>query len=286
MKANTWYALEAPPIPYFISSGKSEYVPGEQHPNRRGLGLFDLLLVVKGCLFIGEDAKQWELGPGEILLLLPDRYHYATKPSEVETVFYWVHFHYSGSVKETEERVSSMQQLNRPWSNSYTMQLPQTALLENPASAVLILNRLQELSVSSRSRAYWQEQQLFMELLGLLEESIRTKEHTPAVRLAEKTESYLRQNFKERITNETLSEALHFHPNYIVRCMKEVYGCTPMEYLLDYRLEQAKLLLLSTERSVSMIAEAAGFSQAPYFSSCFKQKYGISPLSFRKQFSG
>jgi AraC-like DNA-binding protein len=58
-----------------------------------------------------------------------------------------------------------------------------------------------------------------------------------------------------------------------------------MEYLHEYRLEQAKLLLIKTEWPVAQIAEHVGFQYAPYFSSCFKQYTGISPLRFRKQYS-
>jgi AraC-like DNA-binding protein len=58
-----------------------------------------------------------------------------------------------------------------------------------------------------------------------------------------------------------------------------------MEYLLYYRVERAKLLLLKTEWPVSAVAEQVGFSQTPYFSVCFKKQTGLSPLQFRKRFA-
>lgn len=96
--------------------------------------------------------------------------------------------------------------------------------------------------------------------------------------------AYIQKNYKEKITNEALAAALHFHPNYIVRCMKSKYGRTPIEYLLDYRLERAKRLLVTTEWSIERIAEEVGFRYSPYFSSCFKQSVGLTPLKFRKQY--
>ncbi|MNO05578.1 Arabinose operon regulatory protein [compost metagenome] len=67
--------------------------------------------------------------------------------------------------------------------------------------------------------------------------------------------------------------------------MKRVYGLTPMEYLTDYRLEQAKLLLLKTEIPVAAVAERTGFENTAYFSRRFTSKVGISPLRYRKRYS-
>jgi AraC-like DNA-binding protein len=118
-----------------------------------------------------------------------------------------------------------------------------------------------------------------------MEEGDKHVKASPSVILAERTEAYLRQNFQNDLSNETLSKALHFHANYIVRCMKEVCRCTPMEYVHEYRLKQAKLLLVRTEWSVGQIAEHVGYQYAPYFSSCFKQWMGVSPLRYRKEYS-
>ena len=124
-----------------------------------------------------------------------------------------------------------------------------------------------------------------MELLRLLDAGQTRSDASPALKLADKIEAYLRQHYQSDVTNSSLAEEFHFHPNYIVRCMKEIYDCTPMAYLHAYRIEQAKLLLIKTEWSIARIAEHIGFLHAPYFSNCFKAATGISPLRFRKQYS-
>jgi len=58
-----------------------------------------------------------------------------------------------------------------------------------------------------------------------------------------------------------------------------------MEYLLQVRLEQARLLLLKTDWSMSRISEEVGFEYASYFSRCFTALNGISPYQYRKQYS-
>jgi AraC-like DNA-binding protein len=65
--------------------------------------------------------------------------------------------------------------------------------------------------------------------------------------------------------------------------MKEIYRCTPMDYLLKIRMEQAKLLLIKTEWPIAAVAEQVGFHYAPYFTSCFRRYAGMPPMAFRKQ---
>ncbi|WP_372661580.1 AraC family transcriptional regulator [Cohnella sp.] len=268
--------LQTPPTPYYLECGQSQYPIGYQHPNRRNLGVYDLLVVVSGTLHIGENDQAWALSAGQTLLLLPDREHYSVKPCEEETVFYWIHFN---AVRAADDKG------DRGFMNRYIIQLPQRSQLTNLQQAYHLIDRLLSLRGEHRSNAFWQEQKLLLELLRLLEEGEKHLKLAPSVLLAERTEAYLRQNYQASLSNETLSKALHFHPNYIVRCMKETYHCTPMEYLHEYRLNQAMLFLIATEWSIAQIAEHVGFQYVPYFSSCFKERIGVSPLKYRKGYS-
>jgi len=58
-------------------------------------------------------------------------------------------------------------------------------------------------------------------------------------------------------------------------------GRTPRWYVLDCRLEQARMLLVNSQRSVTHIALELGFSSLQHFSSSFRQLYGESPSGFR-----
>jgi AraC-like DNA-binding protein len=288
MEDKTFVTMALPPMPYYITTGLSTFAVGDQHPNRRNLGVFDLIGVIQGTLYIGEERRQWSVAAGQTLLLLPDRYHYAVQPCDSETMFYWVHFEYKGewSLESSASAGYSGAPVGQTWENPHTVRIPQYGAPADFGLTEQLMRTLSACSDQSRPSAYWKEQQLFVELLGMLEE--RPEENgsaAPAAALADKTEAYLRQHYQAEITNGSLAEALHFHPNYIVRCMKAVYRCSPMEYLHRYRMEQAKLLLIKTELPIARIAEQAGFQNAPYFSNCFKQYAGVSPLRFRKRFS-
>jgi AraC-like DNA-binding protein len=279
--------FELPPVPYYITTGFSVFSPGEEHPNRHNIGIFDLLWVVKGALYIGEEDSQWEITEGQTLLLLPNRHHYSHLPCKVETHFYWNHFEYQGVWCHkliSDETIRPSYPVRHAWANPYTIHIPQYAAPPEFTIAERLLRKLITLSGQQRSTTFWQEQQAFIELLHLLEEGELGAGSSPALHLAERTEAYLRQHFQSNITNESLAEALRYHPNYISRCMKEIFHCTPLEYLHEYRLEQAKQLLIKTNWSISQIAEHIGFQYTPYFSNCFKEYAGMSPLRFRKQY--
>lgn len=272
--------LQTPPLPYYWESGRSDFRVGERHPNRRNLGLYDLLIVIGGALHIGENGQEWTLGAGDTLLLLPDGEHYAVKPCERETSFYWVHFEHCEWNRGSRDTAADDAASSLPFGNPYAMRLVKQAALPVPQEAFGLMRRLLALPVGD---SFWEEQRLLSRLLSLLEERNIGGTQSPSTKLAEQAAAYLQQHYQEELTNESVAAALHFHPNYVVRCMKTNYGVTPMHYLLQFRLDRAKRLLVSTEWPIERIAEEVGFRYAPYFSTCFKRSVGVTPLQFRRQ---
>lgn len=68
-----------------------------------------------------------------------------------------------------------------------------------------------------------------------------------------------------------------------VRSFKSRFHQTPMDYLIHYRIEQAKRLLTQTEASVTEIAFQAGFQSSAYFTKTFRTLQGMTPTAFRQQ---
>ena len=66
----------------------------------------------------------------------------------------------------------------------------------------------------------------------------------------------------------------------------EYYHTTPGKWLTQKRLEYAKHLLDTSKKNVSEIADESGFENVTHFSRIFKEKYGLSPIYFRKQING
>lgn len=60
-------------------------------------------------------------------------------------------------------------------------------------------------------------------------------------------------------------------------------GCSPIEYLIRYRMEKAKELLIATDLTVTEIALSSGFETVSYFDRAFKKAFGTTPKAFRKK---
>lgn len=61
---------------------------------------------------------------------------------------------------------------------------------------------------------------------------------------------------------------------------KHIYGDTVFNFLLDYKLEYARRLLLSKKHNISEISNQIGYSAASHFISAFKKKYGTTPKQY------
>lgn len=95
----------------------------------------------------------------------------------------------------------------------------------------------------------------------------------------------MEDNFLYNLTLEDFAKiALRSLPTF-KREFKTIYNTTPGKWLLHKRLENANMLLNSTSKSVNEIAFESGFENNTHFSRVFKEKYGKSPLHFRKETS-
>ena len=63
----------------------------------------------------------------------------------------------------------------------------------------------------------------------------------------------------------------------LYRKVKSISGSSPVELLRNARLNRAYQLLLTTDKSVSEVAYAVGFTAPSYFTKCFKEEYGMVP---------
>ena len=70
---------------------------------------------------------------------------------------------------------------------------------------------------------------------------------------------------------------------HFIRVFEKIVGSTPLEYRNNIRMEHASDLLLGEQLSIEEISDIVGYSSASYFSSAFKQKYGLSPKQYQKQ---
>lgn len=84
------------------------------------------------------------------------------------------------------------------------------------------------------------------------------------------------------VTVEDLASDMNLSRVQLYRKVKALTGSSPVELLRSARLSRAYQLLLTTDRSVSEVAYAVGFTAPSYFTKCFKEEYGMVPGDVRK----
>jgi len=84
-------------------------------------------------------------------------------------------------------------------------------------------------------------------------------------------------------TVQRMADSLNLSKSRFFTIYKKQFGTTPMNDLLEFRMERAIRLLQSTSYSISDIAAKCGFSSEFYFSNFFKKKMGISPIRYRQK---
>lgn len=117
---------------------------------------------------------------------------------------------------------------------------------------------------------------------------IETLPKFPATRVQFRTQvrvqkmlDYLYTHYAEPITLSDIAEAASVSRSEAARCFHEYMGCSPVNALIDYRLQMAHKLLHDTSMTVQQISSDCGFRSINYFGRQFQKRYGYTPGSVR-----
>lgn len=92
---------------------------------------------------------------------------------------------------------------------------------------------------------------------------------------------YIKKNFRRDIKLDEIALNVRYNKFYLCRVFKEAMGQTIQNYMLDLRINNAKLLLTKTNMVLTEIVYGSGFSSQAYFCHIFKRKTGMTPLQYR-----
>jgi len=98
--------------------------------------------------------------------------------------------------------------------------------------------------------------------------------------------NYINMEYQKEIKLNDLAEMIYLSPVYFCSTFKEKYGVSPIQYLQNVRLENAKRLLCNTDESVTEISRKVGFQSIHYFSRFFKTHEGVTPNEYRRRQQG
>ncbi|WNZ22663.1 helix-turn-helix transcriptional regulator [Leptolyngbya sp. NK1-12] len=94
----------------------------------------------------------------------------------------------------------------------------------------------------------------------------------------------LLQNLHEPLTLAELARRSQLNECTLKQGFKQEFGMTVFDYLLDYRLEQAREMLERGAMQVAEVMTAVGLKNRSYFAAAFRQKFGQNPKQYQQQF--
>ncbi len=95
-------------------------------------------------------------------------------------------------------------------------------------------------------------------------------------------EREVKEHFAENLTLKELSKKYYVNSSYLGQIFRKKYGQSFKDYLSNYRINEAALMLLKTDKKISVIAEEVGYHDTDYFISRFIEQKGCTPARFRK----
>jgi AraC family transcriptional regulator len=92
---------------------------------------------------------------------------------------------------------------------------------------------------------------------------------------------YLEAKMPQRVDLATLAQLAGLSQSHYSRAFKAATGLAPYQWQLQSRVERAQDLLLNTNGSLEVIADATGFADAVHFGRTFRKMTGATPAAWR-----
>lgn len=94
---------------------------------------------------------------------------------------------------------------------------------------------------------------------------------------------YIHKHYFEDLSTEQIAKSIMVSPSECLRCFHNTIGTTPIQYVKQYRVQKAALLLQTTSLKISDIGAQCGFQEMSYFAKAFREIQGCTPSEYRKQ---
>ncbi len=110
----------------------------------------------------------------------------------------------------------------------------------------------------------------------------RERNHAEKEQQIQELNRYICKHYADPLSLDNVSEAIGVSRQKVCELMREAHGITFVNYLNQFRVEKAKILLGETTDSLEVIRTATGFSSNSYFIRVFKVLTGLTPGEYRK----
>ena len=92
---------------------------------------------------------------------------------------------------------------------------------------------------------------------------------------------YIYTHLDQDLSLEQIAEVINISPTYFASLFKRATGISPHQYVIQQRVERAKIMLAKTDLLIADIALQVGFSSQSHLTQQFKRFTGITPKQVR-----
>lgn len=95
---------------------------------------------------------------------------------------------------------------------------------------------------------------------------------------------YMNEHYTSRITLDGLAKTFFLSSNTISHTFAKAYGISPINYVIDRRMNDAKWMLINTDDTLVSISQRVGYDNASHFCNLFEKRIGCPPMEFRNRY--
>lgn len=257
----------------------NEAYPPRNHPfeyyfnvdRGRVLNEYQLLYITNGngIFTYGADKHSTLISEGKMFFLMPGVWHSYRPLENSGWNEYWIGF--KGNI--IEKIVSEGFFLNRQ------------PIFNIGLNERIVDLYLKAIEIAKEERAGYQQalSGIVMHILGLMYYRDKTRNFVDEELIGKinKAKVIMRESVYSNVTAEEIAKSLLISYSGFRRAFKEFTGSSPTKYMMELKLNEAKLLLSTTLQSVKQISYNLKFENPEYFSVFFKKRTGITPLEYR-----
>jgi AraC-like DNA-binding protein len=275
----------------FLSAGIFESNKSWVH-SERIIDNFEIIIVVKGIVYIQQNEEKYELHEGDMLLLRPECLHKGYAPSARGTSFYWLHFISEDKISVIEEIQAVDRLLTLAKNDPYFTGLADKVLLPtkfhvtNMERLSILFHQLLHISESHYYTGLGSNYSLTSLILELTEQVLGSSADT-ATRSSEKLSKiteWIRVHLSKRISLKNVAYEFNYSREYLSRFFKKNMGMGVQEYINKMRIAKARELLVESDKNILEIASELGFADDKYFLKLFKRYEKITPGEYRRAY--
>ena len=138
--------------------------------------------------------------------------------------------------------------------------------------------KIKELSTLALLQNLWL---IFYENVKLSgKEEVQTVDETAQKRV-QLMMQYIHENYKQGLSLNEIASHIGVSKSTALHLFQRFLHTTPVNYLIEYRLQAASRLLKNTNKKVKTIAYESGFHNVDYFCRVFKNHYHVTPSEYR-----